>query len=243
MMVVWPAICTSTHLILTGSILYGLYRTREGANHTRVMVDRIIFMSLESQVPATVLYVAFMISRLWGACSHSAVSLPCSSSLPTPIRHSSLGSCMLISVIQDVVTDIQYRPSQGIPHWLYRHGQRPTHLATRRQIALYPRCKFIPRLKQSAQAGPDDQSGGVRKFSGPPRLNRSQGSSDPSDTVGTPTRGETPRTGPIMLSSFDEEDGPGMQLGELGKPIELEVKDKMDSDRDSISNYKVEHMA
>jgi hypothetical protein len=55
MMVVWPAICTSTHLILTGSILYGLYRTREGANHTRVMVDRIIFMSLESQVPATTL--------------------------------------------------------------------------------------------------------------------------------------------------------------------------------------------
>jgi hypothetical protein len=46
-----------------------------------------------------------------------------------------------------------------------------------------------------------------------------------------------------MLSSLDEEDGPGMQLGELGKPIELEVKDKMDSDRDSISNYKVEHMA
>jgi hypothetical protein len=45
-----------------------------------------------------------------------------------------------------------------------------------------------------------------------------------------------------MLSSFDEEDGPGMQLGELGKPIELETKDKMDSDRDSVSNYKVEHM-
>jgi len=91
--------------------------------------------------------------------------------------------------------------------------------------------------------GPDDQSSGVRKFSGPPRLNRSQSSSDPSDTVGTPTRGETPpRIGTIMLSCFDEEDGPGMQLNELGKPIELESKDKMDSDRDSISTYKVEHM-
>ena len=45
-----------------------------------------------------------------------------------------------------------------------------------------------------------------------------------------------------MLSCFDEEDGPGMQLNELGKPIELESKDKMDSDRESISTYKVEHM-
>ena len=61
MMVVWPAICTSTHLILTASILYGLYRTREGANQTRVMVDRIIFMSLESQVPGTILYVSFLL--------------------------------------------------------------------------------------------------------------------------------------------------------------------------------------
>jgi cytochrome b len=54
-MVLWPAVCTCTHLILTGSILYGLYRTREGANHTRHMVDRVIFMSLESQTPATLL--------------------------------------------------------------------------------------------------------------------------------------------------------------------------------------------
>jgi len=77
----------------------------------------------------------------------------------------------------------------------------------------------------------------------PPRSNRSEGSgSDPSDTVGTPTRGDTPRTGPIMLSSFDEEDGPGMQLSDFSKPIDLEQKDKMDSDRDSVSNYKVEHM-
>lgn len=65
MMVVWPAICTSTHLILTASILYGLYRTREGANQTRVMVDRIIFMSLESQVPGTILYVVFLSPQLF----------------------------------------------------------------------------------------------------------------------------------------------------------------------------------
>jgi hypothetical protein len=65
MMVVWPAICTSTHFILTGSILYGLYRTREGANHTRVMVDRIIFMSLESQVPATTLCVSLLYCGRW----------------------------------------------------------------------------------------------------------------------------------------------------------------------------------
>jgi len=45
-----------------------------------------------------------------------------------------------------------------------------------------------------------------------------------------------------MLSSFDEEDGPGMQLSDFSKPIDLEQKDKMDSDRDSVSNYKVEHM-
>jgi hypothetical protein len=119
----------------------------------------------------------------------------------------------------------------NVRHTWQREGKLPSTLGV---------SSYLGTIRPS---GSNDQSGGVRKFSGPPRLNRSQGSSDPSDTVGTPTRGETPRTGPIMLSSFDEEDGPGMQLGELGKPIELQVKDKMDSDRDSISNYKVEHMA
>jgi hypothetical protein len=51
---------------------------------------------------------------------------------------------MSFPVIRDMVADNQYRPPQGFPHWLYRHGQRATHLATRRQIALYPKCKFIP---------------------------------------------------------------------------------------------------
>jgi len=46
-----------------------------------------------------------------------------------------------------------------------------------------------------------------------------------------------------MLSTFDEEDGPGMQLNDLGKPIDLEQKDRSESEVDEISNYKVEHMA
>jgi hypothetical protein len=76
----------------------------------------------------------------------------------------------------------------------------------------------------------------------PPRSSKSEGSgSAPSDSLGTPTRGDTPRTGPIMLSSFDEEDGPGMQLSDLGQAIQLEQKDK-ESERDFVSNYKVAHM-
>jgi hypothetical protein len=50
---------------------------------------------------------------------------------------------MSIIVMWYVVADIQYRPPKGIHHWLSRHGQRPTHLATRRQITLYPRCQSI----------------------------------------------------------------------------------------------------
>jgi hypothetical protein len=46
-----------------------------------------------------------------------------------------------------------------------------------------------------------------------------------------------------MLSTFDEEDGPGMQLQDLGQPIDLEQKDRLESEADEISNYKVEHMA
>lgn len=133
----------------------------------------------------------------------------------------------------------QYRSPKGLPHRMYSNGKCPTHLAKRREIALHPWCKCLPL--PLSWPSTNQQSGGVRKFSMPPRSNRSEGSSDPSDTVGTPTR-DTPRTGPIMLSSFDEEDGPGMQLNDLGKPIELESKDKLDSERDSVSNYKVEHM-
>jgi hypothetical protein len=44
-----------------------------------------------------------------------------------------------------------------------------------------------------------------------------------------------------MLSSFDEEDGPGMQLSDLGQAIQLEQKDK-ESERDFVSSYKVAHM-
>lgn len=61
-MVLWPAVCTITHLTLTGTILWGLYQNREGSRQTNQVVDRVIFMSLESQAPGTLLYV-------WGAGS------------------------------------------------------------------------------------------------------------------------------------------------------------------------------
>jgi hypothetical protein len=181
--------------------------------------------------------------RSTSADIHSARSLLCYLSLPIRTPLSFLGLCKpVITVIGSSLTG-QYRPPQSLSHWLYRHGQCPTHLAARGQIAIHPGCKSSCSWRDQLRSELMYQSRNHNvHMSFPPRSKKSEGSV-PSHTIVTPTQGDQPRTGPIMLSTFDEEDGPGMQLQDLGQPIDLEQKDRLESEADEISNYKVEHMA
>jgi len=58
--VLWPTICTSAHIFITTSIVCGLLKTRVGSGGPNKMINRVVAVSLESQLPATIFAVAAM---------------------------------------------------------------------------------------------------------------------------------------------------------------------------------------
>ncbi|WVW87056.1 hypothetical protein I302_109113 [Kwoniella bestiolae CBS 10118] len=57
----WPGACISADLIITSSIMYGLYRSRSGLDHTDRLVKRLMRISLEAQVPPTLVALLFFL--------------------------------------------------------------------------------------------------------------------------------------------------------------------------------------
>jgi hypothetical protein len=49
----------------------------------------------------------------------------------------------------------------------------------------------------------------------------------------------------MLSTSFDDEEGPGMQLNELGRPIDLDDKEALEEDvfdKEPVPSLKVDHM-
>ncbi|WVQ95932.1 hypothetical protein IAU59_003031 [Kwoniella sp. CBS 9459] len=57
----WPGACISADLIITSSIMYGLYHSRSGLEHTDKLVRKLMRVSLEAQVPPTVVALLFFL--------------------------------------------------------------------------------------------------------------------------------------------------------------------------------------
>lgn len=61
-MIVWPAVCTTTHVFLTSSILYGLSKTRTGVERANKLINRLMAVCLEAQIPGTLFALVAMIT-------------------------------------------------------------------------------------------------------------------------------------------------------------------------------------
>ncbi|WWC65996.1 uncharacterized protein I303_108618 [Kwoniella dejecticola CBS 10117] len=57
----WPGACISADLIITSSIMYGLYHSRSGLEHTDRLVKKLMRVSLEAQVPPTLVALLFFL--------------------------------------------------------------------------------------------------------------------------------------------------------------------------------------
>ncbi|WVR07964.1 hypothetical protein IAU60_005007 [Kwoniella sp. DSM 27419] len=57
----WPGACVTADLIITFSIIYGLWNSRTGIKHTDRIVMRLMRMSLEAQVPPTIVALLFFV--------------------------------------------------------------------------------------------------------------------------------------------------------------------------------------
>ncbi|WWC95701.1 hypothetical protein V866_002566 [Kwoniella sp. B9012] len=57
----WPGACISADIIITSSIIYGLYHSRSGIDHTDRLVKRLMRISLEAQIPPTLVALLFFL--------------------------------------------------------------------------------------------------------------------------------------------------------------------------------------
>nr|XP_019009465.1 uncharacterized protein I206_06114 [Kwoniella pini CBS 10737]OCF48246.1 hypothetical protein I206_06114 [Kwoniella pini CBS 10737] len=57
----WPGACISADLIITSSIMYGLYHSRSGLEHTDRLVKKLMRVSLEAQIPPTIVALLFFL--------------------------------------------------------------------------------------------------------------------------------------------------------------------------------------
>ncbi|KAK8849794.1 hypothetical protein IAR55_005130 [Kwoniella newhampshirensis] len=55
----WPGSCICADVLITSSIMIGLYRSRSGYEHTDVLVRKLMRISLEAQVPPTIVALLF----------------------------------------------------------------------------------------------------------------------------------------------------------------------------------------
>ncbi|WWD20426.1 hypothetical protein CI109_104902 [Kwoniella shandongensis] len=55
----WPGACICADILITSSIMFGLYRSRSGYEHTDVLVRKLMRISLEAQVPPTIVALLF----------------------------------------------------------------------------------------------------------------------------------------------------------------------------------------
>ncbi|WRT69817.1 uncharacterized protein IL334_006808 [Kwoniella shivajii] len=67
----WPGACISADLIITSSIMYGLYHSRSGLEHTNKLVKKLMRISLEAQVPPTIVALTFFLN--FAASSMSSI--------------------------------------------------------------------------------------------------------------------------------------------------------------------------
>ncbi|ORX39034.1 hypothetical protein BD324DRAFT_679539 [Kockovaella imperatae] len=58
---IWLSSIMSADIIITISILFGLWRSKTGWSHTDRVITRLIRMTLESQVPPTIIAITFMV--------------------------------------------------------------------------------------------------------------------------------------------------------------------------------------
>ncbi|WWC92686.1 uncharacterized protein L201_007645 [Kwoniella dendrophila CBS 6074] len=57
----WPGACISADLIITSTIMYGLYKSKSGITQTDRLVKRLMKISLESQIPPTLVALLFFL--------------------------------------------------------------------------------------------------------------------------------------------------------------------------------------
>ncbi|BEI94875.1 uncharacterized protein CcaverHIS019_0704560 [Cutaneotrichosporon cavernicola] len=63
--VIWLSFSTSTDVIITGAILHGLIKSRTGWSRTNLLITRLVRLTLEAQIPATmsaIIYLAAFLS-------------------------------------------------------------------------------------------------------------------------------------------------------------------------------------